>query len=205
MCFARPVTRASGEGNEVPRIAVRAVVAVSFVVLAAALSAPAALGELTTVGLRGWQVQSSGAATQSGARISRPGFLTTSWLHVRPDDAGAVGSEVGALVQNGRCPNVFFSTRMKTCFGYMGEIGPDTIARFSVPWWFRTEFTTRLPRSGRAQLIINGVVGETDVWVNGSEVTTGGHGSGRLHEVHVRHHALGSSRRERGRAEGLSE
>lgn len=146
----------------------------SFVVLAAALSAPAASGELTTVGLRGWQVQSSVAATQGGARISRPGFLTTSWLHVRPDDAGAVGTEVGALVQNGRCPNVFFSTRMKTCFGYMGEIGPETIARFSVPWWFRTGFTARLPRSGRAQLIINGVVGEADVWVNGSEVATGG-------------------------------
>jgi len=80
-------------------------------------------------------------------------------VHVRPDDAGAVGTEVGALVQKGRCPSVFFSTRMRTCFGYMNRIDADTVARFSVPWWFRTEFSTRLRRAEHVQLIVNGVVG----------------------------------------------
>jgi hypothetical protein len=124
-----------------------------------------ASAETTTLGLGGWQVQSSAKAAQSGRQISQPGFPTASWLHVRPDGDGAVGTEVGALLQNGACPGVFFSTTMKSCFGYMSQIGPDTIPAFSVPWWFRTTF--RLARAQQAQLIINGVVGEAEVWVNG--------------------------------------
>jgi exo-1,4-beta-D-glucosaminidase len=134
----------------------------------------AAQAKTATLGLSGWQVQSSAGAPQGGARISQGAFEARSWLHVRPDDAGAVGTEVGALVQNGRCPNVFFSTNMKSCFGYMDTVGPDTIPRFSVPWWFRTSFDARLGRSGRAQLIINGVVGEADVWLNGVRVASKG-------------------------------
>ena len=128
-----------------------------------------------TVGLGGWQVQSSARATQTGAQISTPGFRTGAWLHVRPDDAGAAGTEVYALVQNGRCRGVFFSTNMKTCFGYMDTIGPDTIPMFSVPWWFRTNFLAAGvgPKSSQhTALIVNGVVGKADVWVNGTEVAT---------------------------------
>jgi hypothetical protein len=50
------------------------------------LGASAASARTTTVGLSGWQVQSSDQATQAGAQISTPGFATGSWLHVRPDD-----------------------------------------------------------------------------------------------------------------------
>ncbi len=140
----------------------------------AALGAPSASARLTTVGLAGWQVQSTAKASQGAARISTPGFATGSWLQVRPDDAGAVGTEVGALVQTGHCPNVFFSTNMKTCFGYMKQIGPETIPMFSVPWWFRSDFRANLSRSQNADLIVNGVVGEADVWVNGHRVATRG-------------------------------
>src|SRR5581483_908202 len=135
--------------------------------------APAgASAELTTVGLHGWQVQSSADVTASGSQISQPGFATGRWLPVRPDDAGAVGTEAGALVENGRCPDVFFSTNMKRCFGYMDTIGPDTIAEFSVPWWFRTTFAAAPRPDTRTELIINGVVGAADVWVNGTRVAT---------------------------------
>jgi exo-1,4-beta-D-glucosaminidase len=148
---------------------------VSTIAVLAALSAwgaATASANVTTLGLTGWQVQSSARASQPGSLISRPGFATGSWLHVHPDDAGAVGTEVGALVQTGHCPNVFYSTNMKTCFGYMSTIGPDTIRRFAVPWWFRTTFSARLGRSQHAQLIINGVVGEADVWLNGEPIAT---------------------------------
>ena len=142
-----------------------------------AIAAEAASADTQTVGLGGWQVQSSAQATQSPQQISTPGFPTGSWLHVRPDDAGAVGTEVGALVQTGHCPDVFFSTNIKTCFGYMDSVGADTIPEFSVPWWFRTDFFAQANGSGRAgsqstDLIINGVVGQADVWVNGQEVAT---------------------------------
>src|SRR5580693_3533556 len=97
---------------------------------------------LITLGRQGWQVQSSAAttdwttgtgATASGNEISAPGFDTTGWLPVAADDAGAVGTEVEALLQNGVCPDdpglqpvnqstsgphsVFYSDNMALCFG----------------------------------------------------------------------------------------
>jgi exo-1,4-beta-D-glucosaminidase len=134
--------------------------------------AASASARTVTVGLGGWQVQSSAKAPQSGKAISKPGFATGSWLHVRPDDAGAVGTEVNALVQTGHCKHVFFAQNMKRCFGYMKRVGSETIPRFAVPWWFRTTFVSHLGHSQYAQLIINGVVGEADVWVNGKRIAT---------------------------------
>lgn len=61
---------------------------------------------------------------------------------------------------------------MKTCFGYMDSVGPDTIPQFSVPWWFRTTFVAQPGRGQREQLIVNGVVGQADVWLGGHELAT---------------------------------
>ncbi|WP_194926366.1 glycosyl hydrolase 2 galactose-binding domain-containing protein [Catenulispora pinisilvae] len=119
----------------------------------------------------GWKVLTSATATQSGSQISTPGFSTSGWLSVANDGGGAPGTEINALLQNGACPNVYFSSNMKSCFGQMTKIGADTIAQFSVPWWYRTDFTA--PPSGQgARLILNGVVGSADVWVNGSQVAS---------------------------------
>jgi exo-1,4-beta-D-glucosaminidase len=140
---------------------------------AAAVSAPST-GSSAVVDLgasTGWKVLSSATATQSGSQISTPGFATTGWLTVANDGAGAPGTEIAALLQNGACPNVFFSTNMKTCFGQLTKIGADTIAQFSVPWWYRTDFAAP-PAGQNAKLIVNGVVGKADVWVNGVEVAT---------------------------------
>ncbi len=63
---------------EVPRAIVSLLIAAAVVVVAG-LDAPDALGELTTVGLGGWQVQSSAVARQSGAQISRLRFGIRSW------------------------------------------------------------------------------------------------------------------------------
>jgi exo-1,4-beta-D-glucosaminidase len=127
---------------------------------------------ISDLGSGGWKVLSSATATQGGQQISTPGFSTGGWLSVSNDDAGAPGTEIGALLQNGACPNVFFSTNMKTCFGYMKSIGKVTVKQFSVPWWFRTDFTPGLQPGQDATLIVNGVVGAADVWVNGHEVAT---------------------------------
>ncbi len=117
-----------------------------------------------------------------------PGFGTGSWLHVTPDDAGAVGTEVGALVQTGRCPHVFFATNMKRCFGYMDTIGKDTIPRFSVPWWFRTDFHAAPDRSqhvepDRQRRRRRGRrVGQRPPAGDARQ------GAGRLHPLHLRRH-----------------
>jgi exo-1,4-beta-D-glucosaminidase len=137
----------------------------------AAAAPPTGSTAITTLGAAGWKVLTSATATQSGAQISTPGFSTTGWLSVTNDGAGAPGTEINALLQNGTCPNVFFSTNMKTCFGQMTRVGADTIAQFSVPWWYRTDFAAP-PAGQNAKLIINGVVGKADVWVNGTEIAT---------------------------------
>lgn len=125
-----------------------------------------------TLGLGGWQVQTSAIASQSGSAIATPLFDATTWLKVKPDDAGAPGTEIEALLQNGACPNVFFSTNVLNCFGYSGHVGPVVVPQFAVPWWFRTEFSSGLQAGQDASLVINGVVGQADVWVNGHEVAT---------------------------------
>jgi exo-1,4-beta-D-glucosaminidase len=144
----------------------------STVVFTSGSSPSTGSSALTDLGTtNGWKVLTSATATQSGATISTPGFSTSGWLSVQNDDAGAPGTEINALLQNGTCPNVFFSTNMKTCFGQMTKVGADTIAQFSVPWWYRTDFAA--PPAGQdANLIVNGVIGTADVWVDGTEVAT---------------------------------
>jgi exo-1,4-beta-D-glucosaminidase len=127
---------------------------------------------LTTLGTGGWTVASSATATQGGTRISTPGFDTSGWLPVRPDDAGAPGTEITALLQNGKCPDVFHADNMKKCLGYQSKVGPETVPQFSVPWWYRTDFTADLTSGQTASLVVNGVVGKADVWVDGHEVAT---------------------------------
>ncbi|GAA1250885.1 cellulose binding domain-containing protein [Kitasatospora nipponensis] len=128
-----------------------------------------ALSDLGATG--GWKVLTSATATQGGARISTPGFGTGGWLSVANDGGGAPGTEINALLQNGSCPNVFSSTNMKSCFGQLTKIGAETLAQFSAPWWYRTDFTAP-PAGQNAKLVLNGVIGAADVWVNGTEVAT---------------------------------
>jgi len=126
----------------------------------------------TVLGSAGWQVLSSAKTSSSGAQVSAPGFDTSGWLPVGNDDGGAPGTEIEALLQNGACPNVYYSSNMKTCFGSMTTIGPDTVPQFDVPWWYRTDFTANLTSGQYASLVVNGVVGQADVWVDGTEVAT---------------------------------
>jgi exo-1,4-beta-D-glucosaminidase len=144
--------------------------------------------DVTDLGAGGWRVASSATATQPGAAISAPSFDAGSWLRVANDTGGAPGTEIEALVQNGRCPgdhslqpvnvssdsrhSVFFSDNMRTCYGYEKHIGADTVPLFRVPWWWRTSFTPHLRAGQHATLIVNGVIGAANVWVNGHEVAT---------------------------------
>jgi exo-1,4-beta-D-glucosaminidase len=156
----------------------------------AGLASPSDTGatDVVNLGSAGWQVQSSAVATQTGAQISTPGFNTSTWLPVSNDDAGAPGTEIEALAQNGKCPgdtalqpvnqgtsgasSVFFSNNMQSCYGFMSKIGADTVAQFSVPWWWRTDFAPNLAAGQVATLIVNGVIGSATVWVNGQQVAT---------------------------------
>ncbi|MHB8533106.1 MAG: glycosyl hydrolase 2 galactose-binding domain-containing protein, partial [Solirubrobacteraceae bacterium] len=93
-------------------------------------------------------------------------------LHDEPDEGGGPGTEIAALLQNGACPEVFRAMNMASCFGYMSKVGPDTIAAFSVPWWFRTTFNVPARAERFQSVIVNGVIGEADVWVDGTLVAS---------------------------------
>jgi hypothetical protein len=94
-----------GPGKQAADVAT-ATVAAKAPVPAAGPTPAAATGasDITDLGTSGWEVQSSAVATQSGAQISTPGFDASTWLPVSNDDAGAPGTEIEALVQNGKCP-----------------------------------------------------------------------------------------------------
>ncbi|RSD21475.1 glycosyl hydrolase 2 galactose-binding domain-containing protein [Amycolatopsis eburnea] len=125
---------------------------------------------LTTIGTQGWQVLSTANVKDGGEKVSTPGYATRGWLPVRPDDAGAPGTEITALVQNGKCPDVFYSDNLRKCFGYVGKLGPVVTKPFADPWWYRTDFTPAIRAGQHAKLTIPGIVGEGDVWVNGKLV-----------------------------------
>jgi exo-1,4-beta-D-glucosaminidase len=154
----------------------------------AATPADTAASDVSNLGSGGWMVASSATATQTGAQISTPGFNTGSWFKVKNDDAGAPGTEVEALAQNGQCPSdpglqpvnqstsspnsVFFSNNMQLCYGFTKKVGANAVSQFSVPWWWRTDFTPAMAAGQTATLIVNGVIGSANVWVNGTEVAS---------------------------------
>ncbi|MEV7039785.1 beta-mannosidase [Amycolatopsis sp. NPDC051061] len=127
---------------------------------------------LSTIGAQGWQVLTTANVKDGGEKVSTPGYGTRGWLPVKPDDAGAPGTEINALVQNGKCPDVFYSDNMRKCFGYVDKLGPVVTKPFADPWWYRTDFTPHFKNGQHAKLTIPGIVGEGDVWVSGKLVAT---------------------------------
>ncbi|EFV11936.2 hypothetical protein HMPREF9336_03270 [Segniliparus rugosus ATCC BAA-974] len=129
----------------------------------------------TVLGANGWQVISSSDTADRPSQVSDPAHTgNKGWLVVKPDDAGAPGTLINALLQNGECPNVFYSQNMRDCFGYVTAPGPVEVPRFAVPWWYRTDFDIGpgLEPGQRAQISIPGVMGEADVWLNGVQIAT---------------------------------
>src|SRR5437763_12878384 len=127
--------RSVSEGDLMNGLNRRARICLPLIVTGALLlGASVAEAATQTLGLRGWRVQSGPSAPNNGAAVSRPHFAAKGWLKVAADAGGAPGTEIEALIQNGRCPTVFFSTNMKRCFGYMSKLGPVTIPMFAKPW-----------------------------------------------------------------------
>ncbi len=103
----------------------------------------------------GWRIQSSATAGSSGADISRPDYSAADWLPISQPE-----TLMAALVENGRYPNVFYSDRLKAV----------PTAQFDVNWWYRDQLTVHPRPGGRTYLIMNGVLGTADLWVNGTKV-----------------------------------
>ncbi|WP_081686186.1 glycoside hydrolase family 2 protein [Candidatus Solirubrobacter pratensis] len=151
-------------------------------VLAAAVlcAFPAPVASASTVDLApDWQVVSSAIATDPGDGLSQPGYSTTGWLPVKTNDANAVGTEVAAQLQNtpasAQCgaDNIFYGENITACQGPQPSDAHGLPgAPYNVPWWFRTEFTPNLQPGQAATLEVRGIMGQADLWVNGTQVAT---------------------------------
>src|SRR4051812_36161501 len=120
-------------------------------------AAAVAPGPGTTQLTSAWRIQSSAVAGSSGADISRPDYSATGWLPIsRPETLMA------GLVENGRYPDVFYSDRLKA-------VPTD---QFNVNWWYRDQLTVHPRPGGRTHLIMNGVLGTADLWVNGTKIAS---------------------------------
>src|SRR4051812_18398697 len=150
-------------------------------VVVAAFAISAAPAAASTVDLTpDWQVVSSAIATDDGTNLSQAGFNTSAWLKIKTNDANAPGGEVAAELQNipadDQCGanNIFFGKNLDTCQGPQpgAHSAPPATSRYGVPWWFRTEFSPNLQAGQNATLEIRGIMGQADLWVNGTQVST---------------------------------
>ena len=112
----------------------------------------------TTELTSGWAIRSSADTPDTGAEISRPDYSTKGWLPLsRPETLMA------GLLENGRYPNIFHD---------------DTMAKvpaeqFDVDWWYREQLTVHPRKGGRTFLVVNGVSGKADLWINGTKIAEG--------------------------------
>ena len=117
--------------------------------IAGVSGASTASARVTTLGLGGWQVQSSAQAPQSARRSRRRASRPARGCMSAPTTPARSGPRSARSCRPATARSVFFSNNMKSCFGYMDAIGPDTIPMFSVPWWFRTDFDARTASSSQ--------------------------------------------------------
>jgi exo-1,4-beta-D-glucosaminidase len=122
---------------------------------AAAVTVSAAPGDSTAI--PGFMIRSSGKTGDTGATISQPGYGTSGWYPVT-----ARSTVFAGLLQNGLYPDPFYSTNMKSV----------ATSDFTVPWWYRADFTLGSETGLRTYVNVTGVLSRADVFVNGSLVAT---------------------------------
>jgi len=111
----------------------------------------------TATPLAGYKIQSSAQVSDSGAAISQPGYAATGWFPTAPRSTVLAG-----LLQNNRYPDPFFSTNMRNI----------PAGDFTVPWWYRSDFTVGSEPGVRTYLDFSGVISKADVFVDGTQVAS---------------------------------
>jgi len=96
----------------------------------------------TTTAISGWQILSSASTSDNGASISKATYGTSGWLPV-----AARSTVLAGLIQNGKYPNVFYSTNLKNV----------DASQFQVPWWYRENFTIAAGSNLHTVLHLDGI------------------------------------------------
>ncbi|KAF2626674.1 glycoside hydrolase family 2 protein [Macroventuria anomochaeta] len=108
---------------------------------------------LSTTTIPSWKVASTKDVGINTAKLSAPGLETSSWYTI-----GSRGTLMATLIDNGvyNETSLFFSDNLQ-------EVD---IARFRVPWFYRTEFEYKEDNDTFTQLITNGISSRADMWLN---------------------------------------
>ncbi|MFD0538343.1 sugar-binding domain-containing protein [Actinomadura luteofluorescens] len=121
----------------------------------------------TTELTSGWAIRSSADVRDTGAEISKPDYPAKGWLPLsRPETLMA------GLLENGRYPNIFHNDNMAKV----------PAKQFDVNWWYREQITVHPRKGGRTSLVMNGVSGKADLWINGKRLA----GSAQLQGSYTR-------------------
>ncbi|MGW2816835.1 glycosyl hydrolase 2 galactose-binding domain-containing protein [Streptomyces sp. NPDC001415] len=132
---------------------------------------PIASAPGSATALAGYAIQSTAKVADAPAAVSSPGYPATGWVA-----AGPRSTVLAALLAAGRYADPFYSTNQEKI--------PK--ADFTVPWWYRSDFTVA-DTSSRTYLDFSGVVSAADVYVNGKQVADRGAVTGAYthHELDV--------------------
>ena len=114
---------------------------------------------VSTTALRaGWRIHSATGAGGDGAAISQAGYDTGGWY-----PATVPTTVLAALQAAGRYPDLY--TRH--------HLAHVPFAPFTVPWWYRTEFSIApAPAGTHTFLHVQGLNDHGALWVNGVQVAT---------------------------------
>ncbi|PHH89867.1 hypothetical protein CDD83_5072 [Cordyceps sp. RAO-2017] len=105
-----------------------------------------------------WDLQSSAKVDRDLARVSQPGYDSSSWYHIQQSRCTLMGCLLAAGVYNDS--NLWFSDNLRHF---------DT-SLFSVPWVYRNEFSLA-PTDGQHYLLeTNGVTSKADIYLNGDQI-----------------------------------
>jgi exo-1,4-beta-D-glucosaminidase len=140
-----------------PRRLVVAVLALSLLTVPEAAADPAGFtaptlpGQVRTV--PGWRMQ---ASTDTGDRISDPRYQDRRWTAVP-----ARSTVMAGLVAAHKYPDLNYSTNLRD------SVNP---ADFTVPWWYRQEFSALPTTPGRHTFLRmnGGVISRGELWLNGT-------------------------------------
>ena len=121
---------------------------------------------------KGWNIQSSAKATETGAVISTGEFQPGGWY-----PAAVPTTVIADLVANGYYANPYYSKNLAlipgTPTGRGQNVPTPADSPFAVPWWYRTEF--KLPaavKGERLWLNFDAINYKANIWLNGHQIAS---------------------------------
>ncbi len=122
---------------------------------------------------KGWMIQSSVKAPQTGAEISSAGFDAAGWYRTR-----VPSTVIAALVDNNLYPDPYYGMNLRTIPGTTYDLGDNFAvdpmppgSPFSVSWWYRTAFKLPPGVAGkRLWLNFDSINNRANIWLNGRQI-----------------------------------